>query len=306
MADDYYPVVPVAIHEVEESADEYLGTKRKLWVLRDDGRWWLYKQARPNVPGEAWAEKIAAGIAELIGVSHAGVELANESVDGLGTISPSFMPRQGWLYHGNDILYAAIAGYDRGLRSGQSEHNISNIIQALTALADDENIHLDLCQTITGLAGYAVLDGLIGNTDRHHENWGLIYDSERDAYNLAPSFDHASALGRNLTDDQRNDRLSSRGGVLAYLSNRAGRTFIDPNRRQGPSPLQLAQTICLAWPGVVRPVLERLSDVTSPELRNAINRVPPSIMSRPAKKFAHQMVMTGKTELLRGFRKSPG
>ena len=302
MPDSYYPIVPVAISEVEEYDDEQLGTKKKSWVLRDDGRWWLYKQARPGVPGEAWAEKIAAEVAGLIGVSHAVIELANEAEDGLGTISLSFMPPDGRLYHGNDILFDTIPGYDRSIRAGQNEHNIANIVKALNDLPSSENAALDLDEILTGLASYAVLDGLISNSDRHHENWGLIYTDTERAYILAPSFDHASSLGRNLTDDARNGMLSSKSGVLGYLFSRPGRIFVDSYRKQGPSPLQLAQLICLAQPDITRPILERLSAVPNSEFRKLINRTPQEIMSRTARKFAHQMMIAARAELLRGFR----
>ena len=70
MPESPYPIIPVAVDEVEEREDEYLGSKKKFWVLRN-GEWWLYKQARPNAPGEAWSEKIAAEVAGLLGISHA-------------------------------------------------------------------------------------------------------------------------------------------------------------------------------------------------------------------------------------------
>ena len=300
MPESPYPIIPVAVDEVEEREDEYLGSKKKFWVLRN-GEWWLYKQARPNAPGEAWSEKIAAEVAGLLGISHAVVELADEATDGLGTISRSFVPPDGRLYHGNDILYGAIPGYDRQGRLWVSAHNLGNIVATLRDLADADGSSLDLQQTLSGLASYAVLDGLIRNTDRHHENWGLIYRNRTGAYSLAPSYDHASSLGRNLTDGDRNGRLSSSGGVLAYHTNCSGRTFVDPGRKRGPSPLVLAQLICLSQPDLVLPVLERLRATTSRNFRNAVNLVPSDIMSRPAKKFAHQMLVTARTELLRGF-----
>ena len=56
--------------------------------------------------------------------------------------------------------------------------------------------------------GYLVLDALIGNTDRHEENWAVIV-SESGRY-LAPTFDHASSLGFLLSDPQRLERMSSK------------------------------------------------------------------------------------------------
>ena len=55
-------------------------------------------------------------------------------------------------------------------------------------------------------AGYLMLDALIGNTDRHHENWAIIQAGRQ--YCLAPTFDHASCLGFNLSDAERIDRMT--------------------------------------------------------------------------------------------------
>ena len=57
------------------------------------------------------------------------------------------------------------------------------------------------------LASYALLDGLIGNTDRHHENWMVAYVPEGNDTVLRsmPSFDHASSLGRELADERRRE-----------------------------------------------------------------------------------------------------
>ena len=152
------------------------------------------------------------------------------------------------------------------------------------------------------MASYAILDGLIGNTDRHHGNWGLIYNSAERTYTLAPTFDHSSSLGRDISDDVRHKKLASGGGIVDYILRGEGQTFVDHFRTVAPPPLQLAQMICLSRPDAVRPILERLRDVPNRDFRNAINRTPADIMSRTAKKFAYQMVMTSKAELLRGFQ----
>ena len=46
-------------------------------------------------------------------------------------------------------------------------------------------------------AGYLVFDAWIANTDRHHENWGVLIDRRDGSSRLAPSFDHGSSLGFN-------------------------------------------------------------------------------------------------------------
>ena len=55
------------------------------------------------------------------------------------------------------------------------------------------------------IAEYIVLDALIGNTDRHHENWALLRKKINNKWSgqTSPSFDHASSLGRELEDRKR-------------------------------------------------------------------------------------------------------
>lgn len=55
-------------------------------------------------------------------------------------------------------------------------------------------------------AGYLVLDALVGNTDRHPGNWALLESDEDGARHLAPTYDHGSALGAGLTEENRTRR----------------------------------------------------------------------------------------------------
>lgn len=58
-------------------------------------------------------------------------------------------------------------------------------------------------------AGYLVLDALVGNTDRHPGNWALLEADADASRHLAPTYDHGSALGAGLTDDNRRTRNPS-------------------------------------------------------------------------------------------------
>ena len=83
------------------------------------------------------------------------------------------------------------------------------------------------------------LHALIGNTDRHAENWGLIITLEKRIY-LAPTFDHASSLGRELTDDMRHYKLTthdSRVDILAYAK-KGKSSFFDTERKKRISMLE--------------------------------------------------------------------
>ncbi|GAB4292973.1 MAG: hypothetical protein Fur0025_29050 [Oscillatoriaceae cyanobacterium] len=202
-------------------ANEDLGTKPKFWFEhREFGRC-LYKQARANT-GEDWAEKIASEFCQLLGLPHATVELATWKTS-LGTVSPSFMPKNGQIIHGNEILFKNDGKYPRSRQYAVSEHTLDAVLIAIS----DEAVKLPLnwtpppgIQTAADtFIGYLMLDAWIGNTDRHHENWGFIEISEAGllTVHLAPTYDHASSMGRELQDSQRQNIVSSKS-VNQYVA----------------------------------------------------------------------------------------
>src|SRR5882672_7391934 len=161
-----YPIIQVAADSI--IGDEQLGSKNKFWFSRD-GQKWLFKEGRENT-GEDWAEKIAAALGDLVHVQTAQVELA-EFAGRRGSASKSFVGDGENLIHGNEILAGMILGYDRARRLHQSDHTFANIIAAVQKLTEADEIASDV---LTILASYLVLDALVCNTDRHHENWGFL------------------------------------------------------------------------------------------------------------------------------------
>ena len=243
MEDDPYTVVNIVD---AGDAREPRGSRTKFWVrFVGEADRWLLKFPRPNT-GEHWAEKVAFEIGHLVGVDCAQVELARyfgppvagrEEADAaddegffpegeLATICKSFLPGEdaaAWAdgaFHGWEVLQYEIPGYDTELVRGQREHNVRNIARVMYELTSDGqgNPGPGRERMLEQLASYALLDGLIGNTDRHHENWMVAYVPEEGDTVLRsmPSFDHASSLGRELTDERRRRYLES-DGVLAYL-----------------------------------------------------------------------------------------
>ena len=307
MSDQRYPIIDFSF---PTDIMETVGSRRKFWILNDSGEKWLLKFPRPRT-GEHWAERVAAEIGRLIGVATADVELARVG-NQLATVCRSFLPDDGELddpdspiytwFHGREFLNLVIDDYDIHLVRHNRAHNVKNIINVVLEIA--ESVGIDSSGMITDLASYAVLDGLIGNTDRHHENWMVILEDygEYDRMYVAPSFDHASSLGRELLDERRERLLDSPTGVLSYLKKGRGGVFIDSNRTHAPSPLSLTQLLWRRWPEEGRTWFERLSSIRDTELRSIIDKIPPEFMSDTAREFAYQVVVTSKAELLRSIR----
>jgi hypothetical protein len=274
---------------------EQLGSKPKFWVQLGADRW-LFKEARTNT-GEDWAEKAAAEIAREIGVVSAEVQLAQFG-DRRGSISRNFIAvDQGEaLVHGNEILALRVTGYDKSKRFRQQDHTLENIRQAMRELFPEDVAH----GMLTQLASYLVLDGLIGNTDRHHENWGLrvrvVAKDEAVQLSVAPSFDHASSLGRELLDSRREELLAA-GKVAHYVSQGRGGVFREADQPHGESPLRLVQEAARAYPSYFCPALERVAGLHDDLVHGVFASIPPARASSLAREFAAQMVLYAKASL---------
>lgn len=273
---------------------ESLGSKEKFWFqLPDDrsGTDWLFKFPRPNT-GEHWAEKIAAEAAGLLGISCARVELAD--CQGIrGSVTESFTTAGKVLVHGNELLEILVQDYDPEKRYYQSRHTLGNILEILEALAD----YGPDCRP--QFAEYLLLDAIIGNTDRHHENWGWLINIADDDWSseLAPSFDHASSLGRELTEVRR-DRILTENRVGAYAERGRGGIYWSEQDSRSPSPLELMRRAVGTYPDFFRPGLAKLSILDEDNILTIINRIPPGWMTDSERSFAI-MLMRYNLEQLR-------
>ena len=294
-----YPIVEVREAWALEKVPENLGSKLKFWYHPEEtGIDWLFKYSRENT-GEHWSEKIAAEVAGLLGVKHAKVELAIFS-ESLGSVTESFARRGRELIHGNEILARVMPDYDKTAGRGQSHHTLDNILMAL------ERTFVSVAASEVAkriFASYILLDALIGNTDRHHENWGLLRRRTGSGWAdfIAPSFDHASSLGRELQDERRN-RLLSENRVGAYAERGHGGIYRLEGERRAPSPLELVRRAIDEYPALFQTAMRRLERVNEDSLREIVARVPEDWMTQAAREFAIALMRYNLSELRKVFR----
>ena len=277
---DQYPVIEV---DAADARPEDMGSKSKFWYTRrEDGAQWLFKHPRPGT-GEHWAEKIAEQVAVLLEIPRGEVELAVFG-ETRGSATKSFVGDDQDLDHGNQILERAEEGYDEDRRFHQSRHTLHSVMQGIDRVFESTE---SAERAKRRFAEYAALDALIGNTDRHHENWGVVRSRAASGWDvsLAPSYDHASSLGRELTDERRDARLKG-GGVGGYLNRGRGGIYWEQGDRRAPSPLQLALLAVERYPDIFVPALRNLDKLSESDIVRIVNRVPDDWMSESARLFA--------------------
>ena len=294
---DPYPVLQLRIND--PLLTEQLGSKPKFWFRFPGGEDdWLFKYAREGT-GEHWSEKVAAEVARLIQVPAARVEVA-EFESKRGTASLSVVRRTAGedLVHGDELLGGHVIGYARDKVFRHSSHSIHNIVTAIGSVFTD---HASRDQQLTTFAGFLVLDALIGNTDRHHQNWGVLRRTSSDGrveQEMAPSFDHASSLGRNESEDRLRQRLGQ-NSVLAYVRKGRGGIFWSADDAKGANPLGLAERAARQWPQYFSPWLLRLAGLDEAAFLAIVNLVPSDWMTPTQREFCFRFLVLTRTELLK-------
>jgi hypothetical protein len=293
--------VPANVPQEHES----LGSKYKFWF--DCGRI-LFKAAREG-SGEDWSERIAAEAARLLGLPHAEYEMATWERKGLevrGVVSRNFCAATDTLVLGNELLAEIDPEYAPGVSKYRvSAHTIDRVLRSI------QNPNLGLP---TGWAapsgitdashlfiGYLLLDALIGNTDRHHENWGAVRTASGDL-RLAPTFDHAASLGCHELDDKRFERLISRDvnfTVEAFAGKARSALYLSENDRR-PLPTREAFFAgAIRLPSAGKHWLNRLHDTSDADLAILVDEVPPNRITVTSVEFAKRLMLFNKRDLLR-------
>lgn len=301
MNPEKYPIIEIKPEWVLDR--EAMGSKKKFWYREhNDMEPWLFKFPQENkhtheLAGQHWAEKIAEQAAALLETRYATVELA--VFDGnRGSATKSFVHERRMLFHGNQLLAGAIPEYNVQATFGHSSHTLENIFKTFELSLDGETF---LRRSKLFFSEYLVLDALIANTDRHHENWGFLLKRTTEGgwtAAIAPSFDHASSLGRELQDERR-EQIIKEGRIGNYVNKGHGGIYWSADEKRAPSPLELVMRATERYPDFFRPALEKLRKFDESALARIIGRMPDEWMSDSARRFAHALMCYNQQQLLR-------
>lgn len=102
---------------------------------------------------------------------------------------------------------------------------------------------------------------------------------------MAPSYDHASSLGRDLLDARR-DRLLAESRIGEYVIKGRGAIYWSADETKSPSPLELVWRANREYPELCNPELKRIEALNFSQLEAIVDHIPCTFMLSAAKRFA--------------------
>lgn len=288
-----FPIVTVAPNAPR--GQEQLGSKPKFWYDDPDLGLCLFKEVRPGT-GEDWAEKIAEHVCRSIGLPHARYELAAWN-NKRGVVTPVIKRAEERLILGNELLGQFVTEYEDATDPhGRNRlHTCENVLHCLGPYQPPDGFE-PLPSVVTAadvFLGYLMLDMLIGNSDRHHENWACIAASNGTHVRLAPTYDHASSLGRELTDERREWRFTTKDQnqtVEAYARKARSGLYRGPHDNRPMTVLEAVLAAAAQRTEAAATWLRRFQAGAEDAVREGFARLPAERTNVSHPRFAERMV----------------
>lgn len=155
------------------------------------GRRYLFKRSKRSYPDQFWGEVVAYRIGCLMGLQVPTAFAAWNSRTGIvaALIEWFYVDGMEAFLMAGDLLQQIQPGFDRD--KGRM-HNMKHNVFLMRALAQSRKLPSDWQQWWVDAL---LFDALIGNTDRHQDNWGLVFNFKAGVFHLAPLFDNGTSLG---------------------------------------------------------------------------------------------------------------
>jgi HipA-like C-terminal domain len=239
--------------------------------IKPDWRY-LFKLSRTTrtveFPWQFWCEIIAYRFGSIIGVNvppaHIGLSTIYENgVNTYAALIEWFYDEKEDVYiTGEQIMLGLIEDFDT--KKGR-KHNLKTI----------RDFFKDREEALNYWARVLTFDTLIGNTDRHQENWGIIRKKAKlnpkefgEVY-LSPAFDNGTALGYEILEEKL-DKFDD-AKLKSYLIHKKAKHHmkwsLDEEGRL--NFCEFMKKFALALP-VIRPIMIKCLDFTYDQVEKAL------------------------------------
>ncbi|SHJ23573.1 hypothetical protein SAMN05444401_2582 [Clostridium amylolyticum] len=176
--------------EVDEDSPFGSGASEKNWLINPETKQkGIFKFPKGvdtgNPTGEYWAEKLASQLAVILGIECAKVDIGTYR-GRVGSMSYMILNYNEELIEGIQYITNIYKEYDQDKfidYKTEEPYSINMILKSI----EETGLEKDFL-TIP------IFDALIGNSDRHHSNWGIVKNKINGEIRISPLYDNGSSL----------------------------------------------------------------------------------------------------------------
>ncbi len=201
-------------------------------------------------------------IAKILGYKCARIELAQDEDGVIGVLNYLFIAI-GSIEHMDAVSYLNIHDSDR-----PKYYTISNIKKTLDEL--DTKLFNDFIKIM-------VFDALVGEQDRHEENWGI--EQINGKYKISPLYDNGCNLLRNFKDELYADAYYT--GIKdfdAYINKSKTIIYKEDNKKQYKH-FELIKYLNDNYRDIVQLEIRNLNKLTDDTIKEIVEKIPDDLLT---------------------------
>lgn len=229
--------------------------------------------------GDIWAEKIATEIGKVLKIKVQESYLAIKNNEQGILIKYSLDQKSEYLEEGATLLKAEFPDFRVNKKPFYIYDNIEFCLRK-------EKINIEEFIDII------FFDCVIGNTDRHSENWGIIKNYANNTKRLIAAYDNGSSLGREFHSEED----ISTTDIKKYARN--SRSCIRLVEGRNVNHYNFLIYVLEKYPNQKVKYFEKIKFLTEEKINEIVNQVPDEFMPLNLKNFVIKLLLERKRNIL--------
>lgn len=245
------------------------GSRKKMLVVTDERKIAMFKYEREDYEcSEACSEKMAYEIAKVLDYECARIEIAYDHNDKIGVLNYYFTDRR-------SVSHTDIVAYlNKDIKERNMYYTISNIKSVLDDI--DEELFKQFIKIM-------IFDALIGEQDRHEENWGI---TDKDGKNIiSPLYDNGDSLLREFRNIENAQKYYDGTKDFDKYIERSKTIIYKEDHKTKYKHFELVRELYKKYPQYVEPEIENLKKLTDKKIEKIVNSIPDELLTNEHKKY---------------------
>lgn len=255
--------------KVLETKPNVKGSRLKKLVLDKNGKKAFLKyEGEGYLVSEACSEKMCYEIAKILGYPCAQIEFAKDREGTLAILNYLFI-EIGSIEHMDAVSYLNIHSGERS-----QFYTISNIKNTL------DGLHCGLFQKFIKVM---IFDALVGEQDRHEENWGIKCIGND--YEFSPLYDNGCSLLRNFKNEAYAEKFyTGKKSFDLYIKNSRTIIYKEDNKSQYKH-FELVEHLNHNYRDVVQKEINNLRKLTDKKIEEVVWKTPDGLLTERHKVY---------------------